>query len=514
MLKTIGARGRAVWTEGRLRALIVEAFGGEQVIVLTNREPIRHERTSDGQLAVTHSTGGVVSAVEPLALSAEATWIAHGSGTGDAAAVDERSGVDVVNDHGRYRLRRVWLDETEERGYYYGAANEGLWPLCHRAHVQPAFRPDDLNTYWSVNARFADAVAEEATGPSPFVLVQDYHLALAPSMIRERLPHSTIVSFWHIPWPSWQTFEICPWRDQLLMGLLGSDVIGVQTPLDCRNFLDAVEHTLEAHVDREEPAISQHGRRTLVRTYPASIEWPSRAAARSAPAAACRRQVRTRLGLPENVQLVVGVDRLDYTKGLVEKFLAVERLLDWFPQSRGRFAFAQLAAPSRDRLPAYRELRSRLTDVVARINTRFETPGYRPALLLECHYEPDQVYEFLRAADVCYVGSLQDGMNLVAKEFVAARDDERGALVLSLFTGAARQLPESLFVNPYDVQDAAATLYRALTMSDSEQRDRMQQLRLRVAEHSAYRWAGEMLHDAATLAREYRTSWQSEVARA
>jgi trehalose 6-phosphate synthase len=487
--------------------LIAEQFGQEQVIVLTNREPFRHERAPGGELVVKHSTGGVVSAMEPLARTSPIVWIAHGSGAEDRAAVDRHDGLDVSSGDGYYRLRRIWLDEQEERGYYYGAANQALWPLCHRAYVQPTFRSDDLNTYWIVNERFADAVSEEATGPCPFVLVQDYHLALAPAMIRERLPHSTIVTFWHIPWPAWQNFEICPWRRHLVRGLLGSDIVGFQTPLDCRNFIETVERSLEAHLDREPDSVLHDGRRTMVRSYPASIEWPSAPASRAPSIDACRHQVRHELGVASDVLLGLGVDRLDYTKGLVEKFLAVERLLEVFPEFVERFVFAQIAAPSRERLPSYQELRVRLVESVERINARFGNSEYRPAILLEAHHEPDDVFRFLRAADVCYVGSLHDGMNLVAKEFVAARDDERGALVLSAFTGAARQLRDALIVNPYDVDEAARVLQRALTMSDVEQHGRMQQMRSQVAEFSAYRWAGEMLDDAARVAHEYRAGW-------
>jgi trehalose 6-phosphate synthase len=396
------------------------------------------------------------------------------------------------------------MDEEEEQGYYDGFANEALWPLCHRAHVRPVFRTDDLNTYWMINGRFADAVSEEAgSSAAPLVLVQDYHFALAPRMIRERLPLSTIVSFWHIPWPAWQTFEICPWGGQLLEGLLGSDIIGFQTPADCRNFIEAVEHTLEAHIDRDHRVITYAGHRVAVRAYPASIAWPSRNAARAPEVDVCRREIRRELHLPLGVRLAVGVDRLDYTKGIEEKFLAVERLLDSYPEFRESFVFVQLAEPSRQRLQAYRDVRQRITETADRINLRFGTGNYRPILVLEDHHSSADVYRFLRAADVCHVGSLHDGMNLVSKEFVNARDDERGVLVLSEFAGAARELTDALIVNPYDAHATAQALVQALTMTPNEQRQRMRQMRAKVAEFSAHRWAHKILTDAARVRHVY-----------
>jgi trehalose 6-phosphate synthase len=364
-----------------------------------------------------------------------------------------------------------------------------------------------LNTYWAINGRFVDAVCEEAKGEFPLVLVQDYHFALAPLMLRGRLPLSVIVAFWHIPWPPWQVFQICPWRHQLIEGLLGSNIVGLQTASDCRNFMDTVDHCLEAHVDREQNTITYLGHRTLVRAYPTSIEWPNRWVARSPSIAACQEQVRRQLDLPPNVRIAVGVDRLDYTKGIEEKLLAVERLIEWYPEFRERLVFVQLGERSRQRLTAYRDLRERVIAIADRINARFGSGHYVPIFLLEGQHSPAEVYRFLRAADVCYVGSLDDGMNLVSKEFISARDDERGVLVLSAFTGAARELSAALLVNPYDLDLAAHMLARALTMEDEEQRDRMHDLRSTVAEFNAYRWAGQILTDAARVRHARHNHW-------
>ena len=483
------------WTAERLRSWVANRYGGESMVVLANREPFRHDRAADGGIVVNRSAGGLVTALEPLIHACSGVWVAHGAGTADRAVVDERDGIDVSLSHARYRLRRVWLDADEERGYYYGFSNEGLWPLCHRTAVRAIFRAGDFKAYREVNARFAAAVCDEVDTESPVVLVQDYHFALAPQLIRRRLPLSTIISFWHIPWPRPSRFDACPMGRQLLIGLLGSSVVGFQTPDDCRNFVDTVGSSIDASIDHRRGLITYRGRDIKVRAHPVSVDWPSRVAAQSPSVEACRAAIRKELGLAPDVRLGVGVDRLDYTKGIVEKLMAVERLLERHPEHIGRFVFVQIAEPSRPCLPAYRALRSALWATADRINARFGGGGAGPIRLLEAHHDPAEVYRFLRAADLCYVGSLHDGMNLVAKEFVAARDDERGVLILSRFAGAALELPEALLVNPLDVDQSASALADALTMNDEQQADRMRGLRAVVAEFNSYRWAAEMLAD-------------------
>ena len=462
----MSSRGPA-WSAQRLRDWIRTFYGDESIVVLAHREPFRHDRGPDGDIVIRRSASGLVTALEPLIQACSGVWVAHGAGTADRVVVDRRDGLDVPPANPLYRLRRVWLDADEARGYYDGFANEGLWPLCHRAHVQPVFRSDDFRMYQKVNARFAEAVCEEVETKWPVVLVQDYHFALAPQVIRERLPLSTIVAFWHVPWPHPRDYAICPWGRLLLEGLLGSTVVGFQTADDCQNFIETVEATLDVDIDRRRNVVTYGDRRTAVRAYPVSVEWPNRWASQSPPVETCRAVVREQLRLPPDVRLAVGVDRLDYTKGLNEKLLALERLLECHPEFRERLVMVQIAEPSRDGLPAYRHYRSRLVETIDRINIRFGTERYRPVILLEAHHEPAEVYRFFRAADICYVGSLHDGMNLVAKEFVSARDDERGVLILSKFTGAARQLTGALIVNPYAIDDSARALAEALRMTDA-----------------------------------------------
>ena len=521
MLTREPPKRRRAWNAERLRTTFTTSFRDESLVVLANREPFRHDRAADGGINVTRSAGGLVTALEPLIEACSGVWVAHGSGTADRCAVDRRDRVHVPPATPSYRLRRVWLDPEEERRYYGGFANEGLWALCHHTHVQPIFRADDFNAYETVNARFAEAVCEEAESSRPLVLVQDYHFALAPQAIRERLPFSTIVTFWHIPWPRPRQYMMCPYDRQLLEGLLGSSILGFQTPEDCQNFIESVELTLDAQIDRRRQVITYDDREVTVKAYPVSVEWPSQCARQSPAIDVCRADVRRQLQLPADTRLVVGVDRLDYTKGLDEKVRAIERLLETHPEFRERLVLAQIAEPSRTGLGAYQAYRSRLAETIRRVNARFGTASYQPIILLGSHHEPADVYRFLRAADVCYVGSVHDGMNLVAKEFVAARDDDRGVLILSQFTGASRELTTALVVDPNAINDCAEALVKALNMSDEEQVRRMAAMRAVVAEFNTYRWAGEMVADAARLRCGFadslqpgQSAWQRELWRA
>jgi trehalose 6-phosphate synthase len=498
------------WTPQRLKDSLKRYLLGERVVVLANREPYIHDRDPDGKVVVRHPASGLVTALEPVMRACSGVWVAHGSGSADRETVDAKDHIHVPPGEDAYLLRRVWLTEEEERGYYYGFSNEGLWPLCHVAHTRPAFRSEDWTHYQAVNRRFAQAALEEVDADDPIILVQDYHFALAPRMIREQLPRATIITFWHIPWPNFERLGICPWSEELLDGLLGSSILGFHTQFHCNNFFDSVDRFLEARIDREFDAVVYGGMRTLVRPYPISIDWPNRWAHGTPSAEECRRSVFEELKLRDDARLGVGVDRLDYTKGIEERLLAVERLLDTHPEYRGTFTFVQLAAPSRSTIPEYKAIAERLEIVVERVNRRYGDGPYRPIILRRAHHEPPDVFRFFKAADLCYVSSLHDGMNLVAKEFVAARDDEQGVLVLSSFTGASRELAESLIVNPYDLDEAAEALAAALTMPAAEQRVRMHAMRAFVAEFNIYRWAGRMLRDAERLRRRERLSGRFE----
>lgn len=492
------------WSPKALRQILRDELAGDEILIVSNREPYIHNRDKEGKIEIQVPASGLVTALEPVMRACSGTWIAHGSGSADRDVVDERDRVAVPPGKADYSIRRIWLSQREEAGYYYGFSNEGLWPLCHIAHTRPTFRTSDWNTYVDVNRKFAAAVCDEARTEDPVILVQDYHLALLPRMIRKRLPGATIMTFWHIPWPNPEAFGICPWREEILQGILGSSVVGFHTKFHCNNFIDTVDRILEARIDRETSEISYGGKLTAVKNYPISIEWPSRWLDGLPGVDVCRKNVITRHGFPEGHKIGIGVDRLDYTKGVLERFAAVERMMELEPGWIGKFSLVQIAAPSRSTIEQYQSFDQQVRAMADRVNQRFGRGGALPIVLLVQHHEPGAVFEYFRAADVCMVTSLHDGMNLVAKEFAAARDDERGVLILSQFTGASRELPEALIVNPYNTDQCAAALHLALTMSHEEQKTRMQSMRALIQEFNVYRWAGRMLLDASRVRKRDR----------
>lgn len=498
-----GDHDRVNWNPDALRNVLHAALRGQEVIVVSNREPYIHEHANGG-IVVRRPASGLVTAMEPIMRACSGTWIAHGGGSADRDVVDRHDRVGVPRERPAYQLRRVWLTEEEEAGYYYGFANEGLWPLCHIAHVRPVFRTSDWEQYVKANRKFAKAVVEESKSSDPIVLVQDYHFALLPRMIRDALPGATIITFWHIPWPNPEAFGICPWREELLDGLLGSSILGFHTQFHCNNFVDTVDRLLEARSDREMFTVSYRGEMTEVKRYPISVEFPPQPQLMAGTVDECRAAVRARHGLAADQLIGIGVDRLDYTKGIEERMRAVERLLDVHPEWIGKFTFIQIAAPTRTRIGEYQRYEAHVRELAARVNERFAGHGAPPLVLVVAHHEPQQVYEYYRAAELCFVSSLHDGMNLVAKEFISSRDDERGVLILSQFTGAARELPEAIIVNPYDTDQCAAAIHMALTMPLAEQRERVRLMRSLLQDFNVYRWAGRMLLDAARMRRRDR----------
>jgi trehalose 6-phosphate synthase len=421
-------------------------------------------------------------------------WVAHGSGSEDALNVDKFDRLRVPPDEPRYTLRRVWLSSEEETGYYDGFANEGLWPLCHIAHTRPIFRASDWECYQRVNEKFATALLEEMEGSaSPIVFVQDYHFALVPRLIKAARPDARVAIFWHIPWPNPEAFGICPWQAKLLDGLLGADLIGFHIPLHCNNFLSTVDRVLESRTDREHMTARRDGHTSSVGPYPVSVAFDGSRPERKTPRPS-REELLKKFGL-RSESMIVGVDRMDYTKGIVERLVAIEHLLEEHPFYLERLTMVQIAAPSRSRIPSYVNLRRQVEETVERINQRYQTALWKPILLIERQCSHEELDPWYRAAEVCLVTSLHDGMNLVAKEYVAARDDEDGVLVLSKFAGAAIELHDALIVNPYDIEGVAEAIHQGLEMDRAERRMRMQRMRRQVLDHNIYRWAASILGD-------------------
>lgn len=492
--------GEHQWTADRLAVHIRERFGSSRIFVLSNREPYMHVLQGAETVCIVPPSG-LVTAIEPVLRACDGVWVAHGSGSEDTRNVDEFDHLRVPPGDPRYTLRRVWLSSEEESGYYDGFANEGLWPLCHIAHTRPTFRASDWECYQRVNQKFADTLLEEMEGcENPIVFIQDYHFALVPRLIKAARPDARVAIFWHIPWPNPEAFGICPWQASLLEGLLGADLIGFHIPLHCNNFLSTVDRVLESRTDREHMTARRDGHTTAVRPYPVSVALdgskPDRKTAR--PSA---NDLLKEFGVRCET-LIVGVDRMDYTKGIVERLNAVEQLLEEHPWYLERLTMAQIAAPSRSRIPSYVNLRLQVEETVERINQRYQTSRWKPIVLIERQTSHADVDQWYRAAAVCLVTSLHDGMNLVAKEYVAARDDEDGVLVLSKFTGAATELLDALIVNPYDTEGVAEAIHLGLEMNRAERRTRMQRMRHRVMDHNIYRWAASILGDLHELRME------------
>ena len=488
----------SVWTAERLRVSLRNKLKDQPLFVVSNREPYMHVlNEKDKTIQMLIPASGVVTALEPVLRACNGTWIANGSGNGDRQVVDAHDHLRVPPDHPSYTLRRVWLSDEEDKGYYEGFSNEGLWPLAHIAHTRPIFRPEDWVQYQKINRRFADAVLEEMEGfESPILLAQDYHLALLPRMVKEARPDARVAIFWHIPWPNAEVFGICPWQRELVDGLLGADLIGFHIQSHCNNFLETVDRAVEALTEWDRFAVNRQGHLTRVRPYPISVTFPENGAAEhSAKSSGEERAALCEEMKVEASLLGVGVDRVDYTKGILERFRALERFFELNPAYMQRFTFVQIGAPSRTDIERYRTFLEEVAAEAERINARFQTAKWKPIVFRKKHHSHEEIARFYRAASCCLVTSLHDGMNLVAKEYVAARDDERGVLILSTFAGAAHELSDGLLVNPYDVTQLADAILQALEMPEEEQIRRMRRMRQTVREHNVYRWAANLLTD-------------------
>ena len=483
-------RGESVWTEERLKQFVQMHFGERPVFVISNREPVSHVREGK-TIRELQPASGLVTALEPVMLACGGVWVAHGSGDADRA-VGERIGLPTHDP--TYTLRRVWLTPDEEAGYYYGFANEGLWPLCHIVHERPQFRAGDWEHYTAVNRKFAEALLDEMEkAEAPIVLVQDYHFALLPQMIKSQRPDARVALFWHIPWPNFEAFAICPWEQEILLGMLGADLVGFHTQFHCNNFLETVERRIEGRVEWDHFTVVRGQHTTHVMPFPISV-----AADVLGDDGPDRHALLADLGVNAEF-LGVGVERVDYTKGLPERLRAIRRFFERWPEYRRRLVFVQLASPSRTRIARYEALGAEIRDLVRRINDELGDRGWRPIIYRERHHDHREIRAFYRAADFCMVTSLHDGMNLVAKEFVAARDDDDAVLILSRFTGASGDLRDALLVNPYDLEDMAAAIHRAVTMPAEQRQERMARMRAVVREQNIYRWAGRLLSELARI---------------
>ena len=484
----------STWTPVRLKEQVRTLLQERPLFVISNREPYIHEKKGK-KIECLVPASGLVTALEPVLKACGGTWIAHGSGDSDREVVDDQSKIRVPPEEPQYVLKRVWLTKEEEKGYYYGFSNEGLWPLCHIAHTRPSFRAEDWGYYQTVNKKFAQATLEELEdAEEPLILIQDYHCALLPRLIKEERPDARVAIFWHIPWPNPESFSICPWQRELLHGMLGADLIGFHIQFHCNNFLDTVDRALESRIDWEHFAVERGGQTTLVKPFPISIAFPGQSSSSTASKAAksTKESLLKDLGV-KGKHLGVGVDRIDYTKGILERFKAIERFLEKYPAYQGEFTFVELGAPSRTSIKEYHDLMAAVEVEVDRINWRFKTKEWQPIVFLKKHHSHEEIRPFYETADLCLVTSLHDGMNLVAKEYISARDDESGVLILSQFTGASKELRDALIVNPYDIEEISEAIRTALEMDPAKQKARMRGMRETLKNRNIYYWAADLI---------------------
>ncbi len=486
------------WTKENLKEAVRDKLGEHKFIVVSNREPYIHSYSEEGIQCVTPASGMTV-ALDPVMKACGGTWVAHGSGEADRDAVDEKDRVQVPPGNPSYTLRRVWLTKEEEQQFYYGYSNEGLWPLCHNVYVRPTFRENDWEVYKKVNEKFAAVILEEMGDENGFVFIQDYHFALLPKLIKEKRPDDVVAHFWHIPWPNPEAFRVCPQAEDLLWGLLGSDILGFHTRYHCLNFLDSVDRFLEVRVDRERLSVFKSGRETLVRPFPISIDFEMIDNQARSPEIEKRKSALKTDFRIKNRRLGVGIDRMDYTKGILERFNAIDRFFEKYPEYIGRFVFLQLGPLSRIHIPKYREYNDDIYHRMVDINEKYKLKNWQPIILHKTHLSLEEVLAYDMAADLCIVSSVHDGMNLVAKEFVASRIDEKGVLLLSKFTGSARELEQALLVNPIATDQFADLIKVALEMPLDQQAERMRKMREIVKENNVYRWAGKIINEMKKL---------------
>jgi trehalose 6-phosphate synthase len=492
--------GPIVFRQGLARAGELDATAPRPLMVVSNREPYLHNHNGDGHIVASPATGGVAVALDALMRERGGVWIAHGSGSADRVVVDASDRVSVPPENPSYQLRRLWIDEPAFSAYYGGFSNEGLWPLCHMVDVRPQFRSEDWAAYQDVNVRFAAAIDQELVAPTTPIFIHDYHLALVAPALRARRPDARTALFWHIPWPYPDRLRICPWRQEILTGLLANDLLAFQLERDRRNFLLAVEDELGAEIDTEASEVRLHGRHTTVVSVPIGVDFDRIQRIAADPTLKEEQERLVRLfGLRAPI-IGIGVDRLDYTKGIPERIAALDAVLTQRPELRGRMTFVQIGVPSRSELASYSAIENEIGHAIDKVNRRHTVYGGPPAVIY--HRSPLTIVSLValyRLAHFCIVSSLHDGMNLVAKEFVASRDDEDGVLVLSALAGAAQELQDALIINPYDVDGFADALIRAIEMPRYARSSRMRAMRRAVAGRNVFSWASDVLEGLESL---------------
>jgi len=484
-----------MWTKESLQEFIKEKMSDYLFIIVSNRQPYIH-KFKDGRIEYFRGAGGVITALDPVMQVCDGIWVAHGNGEADSKVADERGMLRVPPKNSRYTLKRVWLTKEEESGYYYGYSNEALWPLCHQVFQRPNFRHEDWEYYCRVNKKFAEAILQEVGDKKAFVWVQDYHLTLLPKYLKEAAGSQLIIAhFWHIPWPNYEAFRICPQKKEILEGLLSNNLLGFHIRHHCDNFLSAVDWEIESKIDHERFSVIHGGHETLVRPYPISVDFEGiNQLSDSSEVKDAVENLRQKYSL-SGMKILFGLDRFDYTKGISERLLAIDRLLEKHPELKKKIVFLQMGPLSRIRIPEYKAFNEEIDVLVEKINRKHFIDGWRPILLVRGYLTYIETQALYRLGDLCIVSSLHDGMNMVAKEFISTRSDCSGMLILSQFTGAARELSDAVLVNPYDREEFSEKIYEALNLSKKESKKRMKKMRQIIQQNNIYRWAGKVLSE-------------------
>ncbi|MDB4349707.1 trehalose-6-phosphate synthase [Omnitrophica bacterium] len=484
-----------MWTKEDLQKLIGEKMGDYKFIIVSNRQPYAHFFRK-GKIEYRRGVGGVITALDPIMQACNGTWIAYGSEEADHVITDKDGKVKVPPDNPTYTLKRVRLTKEEESGYYYGFSNEALWPLCHMAFHRPVFRKTDWELYAKVNKKFADAVLEEVGDDKAFVFVQDFHLTLLPKYLREEAGSRLIIAhFWHIPWPNYETFRICPQKHEVLEGMLANDLLGFHIRYHCDNFIDTIDREMESKIDRERFSVTRSDHETLIRPYPISVDFEGiDKLSSSQDQKGIMEYFKEEYDLYDK-KVLLGIDRIDYTKGIPERLTAVDRFLDKYPEFKEKFVFLQMGQLTRIHIDEYKKLNDRINALVADINWKHLSDGWKPIIFVRRHSTLREILALYRLSDICIVSSLHDGMNLVAKEFISAKTDEDGVLMLSQFTGAARELGDAVLINPYDIEQFSEGIHEAFALSEDERKKRMAKMRQVARNSNIYRWAGKILSE-------------------
>lgn len=484
-----------MWTKQDLQNLIKEKMGDYLFVVVSNRQPYEHIYKK-GKVYCQRGTGGVISALDPVMQACGGIWVAYGNGDADPKVSDERGRIKVPPDNPSYTLKRVWLSREEEIGYYHGFSNEALWPLCHFVFQRPVLRQEDWDTYKKVNAKFAQALLEEIGNRKAFVWIQDYHFCLLPKYLKQLAPSQLVLAhFWHIPWPSYEAFRICPQKTEILEGLLSNDLLGFHTRYHCNSFLDVIDRELESKIDRERFSILRADHETIVRPYPISVDFNAIDEISTSESVSRAKQSLIEEFTLSDKKVIIGVDRIDYTKGIPERLAVVDHLLGKHPELKEKIVFLQIGVISRIHIEKYKQINDEINALVENINWKHSTGSWDPIIMARRHLTYHELIALYRLGDVCVVSSLHDGMNLVAKEFVSSRSDGGGMLVLSQFTGAARELTGAIMINPYDQNQFSDSLFYALTIPEEERSKRMTKMREVVKQNNIYRWAGKVISE-------------------